>query len=242
MDQWYKTSFSQDYLRIYQHRDDNEAKHALDNLLSHLEIPDNAICLDLCCGFGRHLSYLNSKGIKTFGVDLSRDLIRSAQRTFPVRNRLALADMRALPFHPRFDFVFSFFSRFGYFDSDDENVDVLEQIQRILKPNAGFLIDYLNAEYTRKNLKPADRQDFGDFSLYQKRWINSRLNAVEKKLVIEDKDGERTMHERVKLYELKDFEEFCKRAKLTISGVLGDYTGGPHNSKSDRLIIFGKKL
>ena len=236
-----KHSFSKDYIRIYQHRDNAEAQLAIDNLLREINLPSGAMCLDLCCGFGRHLDHLNSLNIMTFGADLSRDLLNAGQENFSLENRLIQADMRSLPFKRRFDFVFSFFSSFGYFLSDRENIAVLEQMCGVLKPRGGFLIDFLNPIVTKKRLVPEDTKIYTDFSLTQRRWIDKTHNTVEKELIIEDGEGTRRLRERVKLYDVDDFKRFCNGVGLRITRVLGNYRGAAYQNESDRMIIIGER-
>ena len=241
MENWYKHAFSKDYIRIYKHRDSSEAQQFVDNLLLHTPLPHNPLCLDLACGFGRHLTHLNEKGIKTYGIDLSRDLLQVASQSKTNKGMLICGDMRRLPFLSRFDFVFSFFSSFGYFAKDLENFNVLKEISRVLKLNGGFLIDYMNSRYVLKNLISSDYQQFPDFEMRQERWVNKDINTVEKELTIKDSQGERIIRESLKLYTLDDFLVFCRDSGLTITKTLGNYNGETFNDESRRLILIGEK-
>lgn len=242
MENWYKESFTQDYVRIYQHRDKVEAESTVDRLLDVVSLPENPLCLDLCCGFGRHLSYLNKKGIPSYGIDLSQDLIAEVVASTNVGDRVVRGDMRNLPFVSTFDFVFSFFSSFGYFSDDQENILVLKEISRVLKPGGGFLIDFLNSRNIKQNLKEDDHREHQDFSVTQRRWINTDINTVEKELTVKDARGTRTYRERVKLYDLEDFKRFCLAGGLAITQTFGDADGNPFRDNSNRLIMIGEKI
>ena len=57
------------------------------------------------------------------GIDLSRVLLEKAAGPAP----LVRADMRAVPIREEvFEAAFSFFTSFGYFESDEEDMVVLE--------------------------------------------------------------------------------------------------------------------
>ena len=241
MKNWFRDAFSKDYIRIYKHRDSTEAEEFIDYLLSRINLPAGAMCLDLGCGFGRHLAHLNRKNIRTYGVDLSQDLLDFASESTPNVGRLVRADMRRLPFSTNFDFVFSFFSTFGYFVTDLENLEVIKEISRVLKPNGGFLIDYMNSCYVKDSLTAEDHQQFPDFELRQRRRINERTNAVEKELSIKDDEGERVIKESLKLYEAEHFSAFCRDAGLIIKELLGSYDGEAFRDQSKRLIVIGEK-
>ena len=243
MENWYRESFNQDYVRIYQHRDKVEAESTVDRLIDVVSLPENPLCLDLCCGFGRHLSYLNKKGIPSYGIDLSEDLITEAVASTNIAGRVVRGDMRHLPFVSAFDFVFSFFSSFGYFSDDEENISVLKEINRVLKPGGGFLIDFLNSKSIKQNLKEDDHTEHQDFSVTQRRWINTDINTVEKELTVKGaRRDTRTYRERVKLYDLEDFKRFCSVGGLSIVRTFGDADGNPFGDDSNRLIMIGEKI
>ncbi len=242
MKNWYKDAFTEDYIHIYQHRNQTEATILIDRLLKFLNLPGDSLCLDLCCGFGRHLSYLLDQGINTYGLDLSQPLLENAVEIRQLSGRVILGDMRHIPFSKSFDFVFSFFSSFGYFHRDSENIQVLQEINRVLKPKGRFLIDYLNAEHVKDNLREHDLRCYDNFTVKQKRWINSDLNTVEKELIIEDVKGERSYFESVKLYDLVDFRQLCSASNLKITHEFGDAIGKPFDIGSSRLIMVGGKI
>ena len=240
MSEWYKSAFSKDYIRIYQHRDPKEAQETIQSLLELIHLPQNAHCLDLCCGFGRHLQFLNELGIDTVGVDLSQDLIDHSDPS--IRDRIKQGDMRQVPYPDQsFDFIFSFFTSFGYFSEDQENLKVFKEIHRCLKPGAGFLMDFLNPLHVKKNLVKEDSKDFGNFQLIQRRHINSDNNSVDKELIVTDENGSRTYNESVKLYQKEDFILFCKQSDLSLDKVLATADGEPWNENAKRMIFIGHK-
>ena len=240
-ERWYCHSFAEDYSRIYRHRDDKEASKTIDAVLDLLPISLNAYCLDVACGFGRHLYQLRQRGIQAYGIDLSMALLQEALRRFPLHGYLVQADMRYLPFGPSFDFVLSFFSSFGYFREDRENIQVMRSMARILKPKGWFLIDYLNPDYIKRHFIHEDHQEYVGFSVYQRRWINLDNQSVDKKVYIEDKDGRRVYYESVKLYTLTEMKAFCQKAGLRVKAIFSDYQGRVFDQASSRMIILGEK-
>lgn len=240
---WFTESFSQDYLKIYRHRDFTEAETSIRNLLRMIALQPGARCLDLACGFGRHLSVLNASGLNAVGLDLSEELLHEAQQQPGCRGRLVRADMRAIPMAiASLDFIFSFFSSFGYFARDEENERVIQEMSRLLKPDGGFILDFLNAEYLEHHLIPDDVQTYPDFTLRQRRYINKPSNTIVKEMTMSDADGERTYHECVKLYCRADFERFCARCGFRPLQWWGDYTGAPLSAETPRLILWANKL
>lgn len=154
---WYQVAFGADYLQRYAHRDQEEARQAVELLHRHAPVRDDAVVLDLCCGAGRHLSVLDDPGHYVIGGDLSMALLREARRAGPPVVRL---DMRRLPFgDARFDLVTNFFTAFGYFHSDEENFYVLSEIRRILRPGGWFLLDFLNVTIASSKIAAAPPEE-----------------------------------------------------------------------------------
>ncbi len=239
-DEWFKSAFSHDYIRIYQHRDHSEARQAVSDLLAFLGVPSGARCLDLCCGFGRHLDDLNGRGLNALGIDLSLDLLEHAPEG--VRGRIAQADMRTLPFtEEAFDYVFSFFTSFGYFADDEQNLRVVREIARLLRPGGRVVFDFLNRDHVQANLVAEDTQELPEFTLRQRRWVDPDNNTVNKELRIIENGAERLYRERVKLYGAEDFQTFFDAAGLKMTGCHGTVNGTPLTPDSDRLIVLGEK-
>src|SRR5690606_35628439 len=102
--------------------------------------------LDVACGQGRHVLELLRRNHDAYGTDLSAVLLEKAGARQELANRLTRADMRALPFKSdSFDLITSFFTSFGYFDTDKDHFDLLREWARLLRPGGLLFIDYLNA-------------------------------------------------------------------------------------------------
>ncbi len=151
---WYKEWFGEEYLGLYSHRDEQEAEAHVDFVERVLGEPRPRAVLDLACGAGRHTAALRRRGFRTLGVDLSLTLLSHARRLPCVAG-----DMRCLPFRAGgFDWVLNFFTSFGYFESERENFQVLEEMVRVLAPRGRFLIDIMNTANTLRHLQPREVQ------------------------------------------------------------------------------------
>jgi len=142
---WYQEWFGEEYLELYAHRDDEEARRQVAFFREHAGHA-NGVVLDLACGTGRHLTELNAEGYEAVGCDLSFTLLRTGIDEYgPLQ--VARADMRALPFcSGAFGGLVNFFTSFGYFATEHENLQVVREMARVLRPHAVFLFDYLNVD------------------------------------------------------------------------------------------------
>jgi SAM-dependent methyltransferase len=93
-----------------------------------------------------------SKGFDVTGLDLAASSIRNAKKYEKTNLRFAKHDMRDAFGKNRFDYVFNFFTSFGYFKSDEENHKVIRNIYDALKPGGSLVLDYLNVTWCEDRL------------------------------------------------------------------------------------------
>lgn len=236
---WYEKSFGEDYLLVYKHRSRQAAAQEAEKLQEWLQLKQKELILDLCCGTGRHTIALARKGYSMVGMDLSDVLL-----THAVRESEGLAipfvhgDMRALPFVDQtFDVVLNLFTSFGYFEKDEDNIQVLHEIQRVLKPQGRFVMDFLNRYAVEQNLVPESIRKEENTWIRQERWIDG--DFVCKKITIEDEAGTRQYEERVKMVEYLRLRQWMEASGLAIIETYGDFKGNPYTKESERMIMVG---
>jgi D-alanine-D-alanine ligase len=115
--------------------------------------------LDLCCGQGRASLELARRGFGNVeGLDRSRYLIQKARAQSKKENlsvKFREGDARKLPYQSdSFDVVMVLGNSFGYFESAREDVRVLKEIFRVLKPWGKLLIDVTDGEYLKRKFQP----------------------------------------------------------------------------------------
>lgn len=239
--EWYRDWFGEEYLALYPHRDEEEAKAAVD-LVCRGCAPPEGIILDLACGAGRHMLEFERRGLKPIGLDLSAALLQQAHDRLPDL-RLVRGDMRHLPFADRsFQYVANFFTSFGYFADPEEDVQVLGEIRRVLEPGGCFALDFLNAERVRAGLVDGDERLHDGRRVVQKRRLEEDGKVVVKEIRIFDSEDDRslsTYYERVRLYAPAELHEMLRAAGLEPERSYGDYTGAPPGPEAPRFILFG---
>ena len=158
---WWRDIFNANYLRTDGDvvNDDNITRAEVDVLLELLKLRKDASILDLCCGQGRHVLEMARQGYeKVYGLDRSHYLIKRA-RSFARKEGLSVTlkegDARKLPFPAdHFDVVTILGNSFGYFETQQDDIRVLEEIRRVLKPDGRLLIDITDGEYMRSTFEP----------------------------------------------------------------------------------------
>jgi SAM-dependent methyltransferase len=235
---WFEEWFGEDYLRIYQHRDETEAEHVVDLIARLMEGQSIDSVLDLGCGAGRHSKALCERWW-TVGLDLSAALLRIARREIPDAPYVR-ADMRELPFAPEsFDLVVNLFTSFGYFEDDRENARVLLRVCDALRPGGSLVIDFLNASQVRSDLVPYDERVENGITIEQTRAISPDDRFVEKTIRLRERGKEYI--ERVRLLSPWDLERMLEGAGFVVAARIGDYTGAPWSEESPRTILFASR-
>ncbi|HEX9218974.1 MAG TPA: class I SAM-dependent methyltransferase [Gemmatimonadaceae bacterium] len=235
---WFEQWFGEDYLRIYQHRDEEEAEHAIELIVSNLPRREIHSVLDLGCGAGRHTNVLFERWW-TVGLDLSMALLKVARKESPDAPYVR-ADMRELPFADEsFDLVVNLFTSFGYFDDDREHARVLACVRAALRPGGTLVIDYLNASQVRKDLVPYDERVASGITIEQSRAITPDDRFVEKTIRLRERGREYI--ERVRLLTASDLEWMLKAAGFEVLKRFGDYGGSGWSEDSPRVILFANR-
>ncbi len=232
---WFDTSY---YHILYKDRNDDEAKRFIDTITRYLNIDESGIVLDLACGKGRHSLYLNQLGYRVKGVDLSENSIQYASQFENKQLSFAVHDMRQ-PLTEQFDVVFNLFTSFGYFDTEEEDLQVLAAIKNAISEFGVGVIDFMNVTKAINNLvkqetKTIDQIDFNIRRSVKDGFINKEISFI-------DQGQSYSYTEKVKVLALKDFERLMEKAGMYIFDVFGDYQLGKFNpTESDRLILIFK--
>ena len=233
MTEWFRHWFGEEYLRLYAHRDTEDAEAAV-ALVDRLAPVKGRRVLDLACGPGRHMVTLGNRGARVVGCDLSAALLRHAGDATDAP--VVRADIRALPFGlGTFDIVVNLFTSFGYFEDDREHQAVLDAVAMLLVPKGSFILDFLNSESVFHTLVPEETGLLGDTQVTIRRRITPDRRYVEKDVMRTD-DG-RGWHERVRLFTPDELCAMAQKAGLHVRTILGGYDAAAWHEASPRTIL-----
>ncbi len=172
---WYEEWFNtKEYLEIYKNRDDVEAETLAELILSNIKIEDSAKVLDMTAGAGRHAINFARRGFNVTAVDLSENLLKVAKENASVYDfqiDFVHSDIRKFETSDKFDLVLNLFTSIGYFESDEENFELLRKAYNFLKPGGYFVLDYFNRNYLETNLVPNSVETINGTIINQNRSI-----------------------------------------------------------------------
>jgi ubiquinone/menaquinone biosynthesis C-methylase UbiE len=237
---WWESWFGEEYLDLYPHRDLESARREAAFALERLPRDPHPL-LDLCCGSGRHSLRFAESGVRPVALDYSAPLLDVARRRDP-RLRLVRGDMRALPFRDEsFRCVVNFFTSFGYFVKESENVAVIAEIERVLRDDGVFLCDTVGREWALARLVPEESRTCGDKEYRIRRWWNPETSRLEKEIEVRRHGSTETFRESVRAYTAAELAGLLAGAGLSVEAAWGGFDGAPAGPDAPRLIVMARK-
>jgi SAM-dependent methyltransferase len=237
---WWESWFGEEYLDLYPHRDLASARREVEFALEHLPSGPTPL-LDLCCGSGRHSLPLAEAGCPPVGLDYSAPLLNLARRRNP-HLPLVRGDMRTLPFRDgSFRAVVNFFTSFGYFVREGENVAVVAEIERVLEGGGAFLCDTFGRDAVLSRLVPEEHRFCGDREYRIRRWWNAQSARLEKEIEVRRAGSTEIFRESVRAYTAEELVGLLQGAGLRVEATWGDFDAEPVGPHSQRLIVLARK-
>ncbi len=120
-------------------------------------LPPRSVVLDAGCGHGRHTGRLVGGGHRAVGVDVSRRLLEIAGRRLPSAG-FAVGDVCSLPFRSGTFTAAIAVAVLHHLPSEEERVQALREIARVLRPGSSALVTVWAREKSRfENLVETQR-------------------------------------------------------------------------------------
>ncbi len=243
---WYHTFFGEDYLRIYEFLTPERTEQEVEGIVKLLGLPSGKAILDLCCGHGRHSVSLAKRGYQVTGQDLSAVFLQHAQAAAEAQGvaiRWIQGDMRHVPFEGEFDTVINIFTAFGYFESEEEDQQVLHQVYKALKPGGLFLLEMMHREALIRNFAPGeiDRHADGLLVLEERDFdlLTSRTNV--RVTMIYPEGHRREYRHAERIYTLTELARMLTLAGLDVQACYGGLDGSALSLNSRRLVVVALK-
>jgi len=199
---WWSRIFNYLYLRTDADvvDDANITSREIDLFSNILKFSPEDRILDLCCGQGRHSLELARRNFNNVeGLDRSHYLIQKAKaraKKEDINIRFREGDARKIPYPPdNFEVVTILGNSFGYFETIQDDLRVLKEVFKVLKPWGKLLIevadgDYLKEHFQSRSWEWVDKKHFvcreRSLSLDEQRLISREVITHVEKGVIAD--------------------------------------------------------
>jgi ubiquinone/menaquinone biosynthesis C-methylase UbiE len=196
-----------------------EAKRLHEIITEKKTSPGNVL-LDVACGTGMHLSFLQ-KYYSVEGIDLTPEMLEVARARHPLIS-FHQGDMRSFNLGHRFDVITCLFSSIGYMKSPADLRDAVINMARHLQPGGVLIIEpWLTEEtWTRGVIHPlfVDKPDFKIARMTMSS-TNGRMSVSEWHMLIGTPDNIEYLTQKHELFLFSDAEyiEAINAAGLDIS-------------------------
>lgn len=241
---WFTNWFNSPYYhQLYAHRDDKEAKAFIERLISYLQPLGGATMLDMACGRGRHSRTLAELGYEVTGVDVAPENIRYAKRYETPQLHFEVHDMRKILCSRCFDYVFNFFTSFGYFDQLHQHELALRTMVTALKKDGVLVMDYINSYYASQQLIAREEKIIKEIGYLIERYEDERY--LYKKITVNDPQlpSPLCFTEKVWKFTALELHTLLEKEGMKMVEIKGDYQLQPYQEKlSPRLILIAKRV
>jgi len=239
--EWYSEWFNSPFYHIlYKHRDLQEAENFISRLQTYLHFQKGQSALDAGCGRGRHSLFLNSKGLRVDGIDLSNQNIEYSKQFAKEGLNFYVHDMRYLFRKNQYDYVFNLFTSFGYFENDKDNYNTIQAFADELKASGVLVIDFLNPTEIIKGLIAEEEKEIDGVKFEISRKVKDGYIVKDIRFNYNQKNY--CYSERVQALTKEHFIDYFEKAKLQIEEIFGSYQLDPFvKENSDRMIFIVRK-
>jgi len=243
----YRTYFEQYYVitpffkALTEERTDTELKE----LNSLCQFDSDDLILDLGCGQGRHCIGLAKTDQTIIGLDYSPTMLALAQNKNRHR-KLTIpyvrGDMNRLPFtDDSFSWVLSLFGSFGYHD-DNNNIRVITEIHRVLKPDGQLLLDIWNKDKATRLHGNRQRHPLSKTEHVTQSFLYStktKRMTIKRLFELQDNNKELTISFRV--YSQTEITDVLTDAGFTVRAIHGGYDQTKFTADSRNMVVVGVK-
>ena len=205
--------------------------------------------LDLCCGWGRHALALARRGYRVVGLDgseyflekLSSEMAPAAgPRLAPVRG-----DMRYVPFAScSMATVFQMYTSFGYGTDGSDDMEVLSEVYRVLRPGGYYLLDMINWTLARRAFDGNFEEEYEEFDVVEQCRIDPRLELLRIRRALLFRDGRRPhIYEfEIRMFSRARLSAMLEEAGFRVAGFWGGFDrSGYEADRSLRMIALCRK-
>ena len=201
--------------------------------------------LDVPCGQGRHAHLLAESGFDVDGLDYSNELLAVARKRGKGQNlRYTRGDMREMPngWTRRFDAVLNLFTSFGFFSHPADDVRVIKEFARVLKPGGTLVWHGGSRDGVMARFLARDWWTSADGTLFaQEREFDSLSGVLTVHSTWRNGLRKGNREHRLRLYTATRLAEMCVDAGLVVEQAYDGFNDRPLRRTSSEMLLVARK-
>lgn len=220
----------------------------VEGVIRLLNLQEKQSVLDCPCGYGRHSIVLAKHGFEVVGIDINSQEIEIAHCQADGLENLQFVkqDMRYLKLNSELDAVVNMFYSFGFFETEAENLQVLQNFYNALKPGGKFLM------HTDVNIPRilSGKYKFAEARQLQndrKLEILESYDPIDKRMkgqwsfINSDGTREETTPYSVRVYSFREFSSLCQSVGFQNIRGYGGWDGSQLTNDSEDMMVVAEK-
>ena len=160
-----------------------------------------------------------------------------------VKLSLIKADLRSFSSDKKFDCAVNLYTSFGYCDTIEEDVKILQNIYSSLKDGGWFILENLSRETAILYFTEGEWFERAGKTVLTEFHVEGAWEGLRSKwILIDNKTGQRMEHEFVqRLYSGIELKRILTGIGFSSVEVYGDFDFSPYNEKARTMVIVAKK-
>ena len=241
---WWRDYFGDDFFDLHYDLFPEElSRREVAGMLELLQVPIGGTVLDVPCGWGRHSVLLAEHGYNVVASDLSYDLLKRMESGPGPINCIA-ADIRMQPLRSAsFDAVINVFTSLGLFLDDTEDLRVLREAHRLLKPGGKFLLESMHRDDVIASYAERDRWFLPNGTEVRvRRRFDPVAGISHEKLHWKRGEATGRKSHSLRLRTAGEIDGLLRMAGFEVVEYYGDWNGRPFTHRDASLIAVATKV
>lgn len=222
-----------------------QSQKEVDQILEQVNLKRPAKILDLACGVGRHSVPFAKRKFEVIGLDFSKNFLAEAKKSSrkeKVSVDFRHGDMKNLKPHfdsNEFDLVVSLYNSFGYFKNRSDDMKMLKEVLRVLKPGGHLVLNTLNGDGVRAALKKPvsmGREPIKNvFMIDAAKFDDAKKKTISEWTIVDARKGKAKIHRmsfQQNVYSYSELKALLQKAGFKIEKTWGLLQGGPFSAKN----------
>ncbi|PIE98147.1 MAG: SAM-dependent methyltransferase [Treponema sp.] len=201
--------------------------------------------LDAGCGPGRIAVELAVRKAAVTGVDLILPFLNAARESANDENvdiELLQGDLRKFVRKDFFDVAISMYTSFGYCNTVEEDMLILQNIYESLQENGWFILEMTGKEIAIRDFTAGEWFQRDNLTVLTDFSVEGAWEGLRSHWVLYDEQGRRTDHTYVqRLYSAVELKDLVLKAGFASVEIYGDFEFSPYNEKARTMVLIGRK-